>query len=465
MDRFLAEISSTPPTYARVGALVGYEELLEFVPGLRDAHTFSSWSDFRAAMAEIKGPVVVFGPPEGTDALKSLYPPRPGVGIVLVGSKNELEKAEGAGADLLLSHPFEPVLLSSVKVLTKRIQFEAGVSEASKAGRGALEALAHDLGAPTTAIVAYAEILMTQAEGEARDDLRHIVENAKVIEDLAGRLLGLTRSGERGVPLRPKVVPPAVLLEESVSVLAPICEEKGISVKISDAAELPPLWVDPVAIRRVFCNILDNAIRVSPRDSKIEINADRTGDAVRFRFSDQGPGLSPELLSRIFLRYESGGGRTGLGLAIAWELVTLHGGVIWAENRETEGAAIVVVLPTILKDFTLFETHSGTILARPGTKTMTITFKGSFGREDTAPVRTALLAAVEEAPAVVVDLAACTDLASGIIAVLYELSLESENRMCPFSVAEVSPELEPILNAARLPRCSSEASLPQGGPR
>jgi len=465
VDRFFAEISSTPPTYVRIGALVGFDELLEFAPGLRDAHTFPTWSDFRAAMAELKGPVIAIGGPEGTEALKNLYLPVPGVAVILVGSKKDLEKAQGAGADLLLPFPFDPTVISSVKVLTKRMQFEAGVSEASRAGKGALEALAHDLGAPTTAIVAYAEILMSQAPPETRDDLRHIVENAKVIEDLAGRLLGLTRSGERAVPLRPKVAPPSVLLEEAVSVLAPVCEEKGITVKRADAAEIPPLWVDPVAIRRVFCNILDNAIRVSPEGTVIEIRADRTGDAVRFRFSDQGPGLSPELLSRIFMRYESGGGRTGLGLAIAWELVTLHGGVIWAENRENGGATVVVVLPTILKDFTLYETHSGTISARPGTKSIRITFKGSFGREDTAPVRTALLAAVEEAPSVVVDLTSCTDLSSGIIAVLYELSLESENRLCPFSVSGVSPELEPILNAARLPRCSSEASMPQGGPR
>jgi ABC-type transporter Mla MlaB component len=347
-------------------------------------------------------------------------------------------------------------------VLRKRIEFEAAAVQASRSRTNALEALAHDLRTPTTAIIAYAELLAAQADPAVREELQHIVSSANVIEELAGRLLALTRSGERAVPVRPCVITAQELAARALKTIAAASHAKAVCVRVDSDPDLPELWVDPLAIRRVLTNLLDNAIRVSPAGSSITIEIEPAGDAVRFRISDEGPGLSPELMSRIFMRYESHTGRGGLGLAISWELVTLHGGLIWAENRDGGGAVFSVSLPTINQEFTIFESFQGSVTLRPTPQGLRITFTGCLAKEDVAPLRTSLLAATEEAEALVLDLTACRELASGALALLFELSVERDRRACPCTIVGVSEELKPVLEAAAVLKESGEA-VARGG--
>jgi signal transduction histidine kinase len=110
------------------------------------------------------------------------------------------------------------------------------------------------------------------------------------------------------------------------------------------------LWVegDPIRLRQVLGNILANALRHSPPGGTIRVRAWRAGEEAWVQVSDQGPGIPEDELERIFERFYRGdkaraGEGAGLGLAIARELVRLHGGRIWAENRD--GATFTFTLP------------------------------------------------------------------------------------------------------------------------
>ena len=114
---------------------------------------------------------------------------------------------------------------------------------------------------------------------------------------------------------------------------------------------LPLVDVDPVLVRQVLANLLDNAFRYSPPGSPVTVYARRlAGQKVEVSVADEGPGVPAEDRARIFQMFNrrEAGGRGGLGLAIAQAFVEAHGERIWAEappKRDAQGARFVFTLP------------------------------------------------------------------------------------------------------------------------
>jgi signal transduction histidine kinase len=108
---------------------------------------------------------------------------------------------------------------------------------------------------------------------------------------------------------------------------------------------------DPERIHQVVMNLLENAVRYSPRPGHVALRASRAGQEVTVEVCDDGPGIAEDELERVFERFYRGdgsasdGGGAGLGLAIARWIVELHGGTIRAARREPHGSRMVVTLP------------------------------------------------------------------------------------------------------------------------
>jgi len=128
-------------------------------------------------------------------------------------------------------------------------------------------------------------------------------------------------------------------------------------ILVQAPAELGPIEADAEKLTQVFGNLLENAFKYTPKGSQIEIGALATMDnEIECYVRDSGGGIPPEDLPHIFERFfrvekgrsrETGG--TGLGLSIVKHIVQLHGGRVWAENREGGGLAIIMRLPRIRK--------------------------------------------------------------------------------------------------------------------
>jgi signal transduction histidine kinase len=112
--------------------------------------------------------------------------------------------------------------------------------------------------------------------------------------------------------------------------------------------------VDPEALRQIFTNLFDNALRHTPRGGRVRVLASPAGDDVIVRVSDTGTGISAEHLPRIFERFyrvdpgrsrQEGG--TGLGLAIVKHLVEAHGGSVSAESELGRGTTILLTFPAV----------------------------------------------------------------------------------------------------------------------
>jgi two-component system sensor histidine kinase KdpD len=121
-------------------------------------------------------------------------------------------------------------------------------------------------------------------------------------------------------------------------------------VAVDTSADLPLLHLDHVLMSQVLANVLENAERLSPRDSVIRVSARRApGNAARVEIAvtDNGPGIAPEDRERVFEMFSQngGGGRAGLGLAISKAFVEAHGGLIWIDPDVDDGARVVFTVP------------------------------------------------------------------------------------------------------------------------
>jgi two-component system sensor histidine kinase KdpD len=180
-----------------------------------------------------------------------------------------------------------------------------------------------------------------------------VVEEADHLNLIVGNLLDLARM--RAGALVPSKQP--MLIDEVIgSVLQRMRRSlEHVAIRTTIRPELPPVDADPIQIRQVLTNIIENAIRFSPRGSEIQIAAARWRSAIQVRVTDQGPGIPPADRERVFeefYRHDAGGGRggTGLGLAIARAVVVAHGGRIWAGAAPGGGTAVSFELPITKED-------------------------------------------------------------------------------------------------------------------
>jgi signal transduction histidine kinase len=134
----------------------------------------------------------------------------------------------------------------------------------------------------------------------------------------------------------------------------PLAARKQQTIAISADMDEPPTSCDADRMREAVDNLLSNAIKYSPLGARIEVSVDRAEDVAVISVTDEGPGFSPEDLSRLYGRFQrlsakptGGEGSTGLGLSIVKRIVDLHHGHLAVEPVASgRGSALVITLPT-----------------------------------------------------------------------------------------------------------------------
>lgn len=219
--------------------------------------------------------------------------------------------------------------------------------------RALMGAASHDLRTPLASIkTAVSSLRQVDAPlGPAdRAELLELIElQADRLARLVTNLLDMTRIEAGALELRPTTVAFDELVTEAVASLGGLVSPGRIRVDAPD--DLPLLHLDHVLISQVLANVLENAERLSPDDSSISVAA-RTAPGssatrVEIAVSDDGPGIAREERERVFEMFSQngGGGRAGLGLAIAKAFVEAHGGLIWIDPDVARGARVVFTVP------------------------------------------------------------------------------------------------------------------------
>ncbi|MCF8024472.1 MAG: HAMP domain-containing histidine kinase [Desulfobacteraceae bacterium] len=148
------------------------------------------------------------------------------------------------------------------------------------------------------------------------------------------------------------------LIEISVSKIRTIAESRGLSIELNLDASLPHAWIDEEKIATVLDNLIDNALKFTPKHGSVSVSASvkdkktskqLAGNQSRFievAVSDTGPGLAEESIDSIFDKYKKLDGKgSGLGLHIAKQIVRAHGGDIWVKNQKQTGCTFFFTVP------------------------------------------------------------------------------------------------------------------------
>jgi NtrC-family two-component system sensor histidine kinase KinB len=214
-------------------------------------------------------------------------------------------------------------------------------------------AASHELRSPLTGLSMSVDLLLERAaDGMAARD-RELLEAAHEevhrLQALIDDLLDLSRIEAGRIEMAFADVPVASLFGHVASIFESQLAEKGISLELDPAADLPLVRADANKATWVLTNLVSNALRYVSPGGRIALAARPAGRFVRFAVSDDGPGMPPEVRERIFQKFvhaegpPSGG--TGLGLAICHEIVRAHGGTIWVESSTDQGTTFAFTLP------------------------------------------------------------------------------------------------------------------------
>ena len=210
--------------------------------------------------------------------------------------------------------------------------------------------LSHELRTPLTCIKGYVTTLFGAHDAWGSENryefLRIIDSETDRMNKLIDELLESTmiESGLLSVAKEP------VLLEKIISKSVNDANLKSVKHRfiLDVSANLPIIEADPVRIRQVMENLLDNAIRYSPAGGLIVVNCSQKSNEIKITVADEGIGIAPEHLNRLFEKYyriKSDIAGTGLGLPIACEIVEKHGGRIWARSTLNKGSTFSFTLP------------------------------------------------------------------------------------------------------------------------
>jgi two-component system sensor histidine kinase KdpD len=165
---------------------------------------------------------------------------------------------------------------------------------------------------------------------------------------MVNNLLDMARLQSGAVQLRLQWQPVEEVVGSALQAMQSVLV--GHQVRTELAADLPMINLDAVLIERVLCNLLENAAKYTPADSRIVVAAQVHADELRLSVSDNGPGLPPGREEALFEKFaraksESNTPGVGLGLAICRAIMQAHHGRIWAEQSTEGGASFVLALP------------------------------------------------------------------------------------------------------------------------
>jgi two-component system sensor histidine kinase KdpD len=218
--------------------------------------------------------------------------------------------------------------------------------------RALLNSISHDLRTPLVSITGVLSALKdkgSQLDDQAqRELLETAAGEAERLNRFVGNLLDMTRIEAGAMRLKIESCDIQELVGCALAAMESRLGEREVLVTLPPGLTLAPL--DMVLMNQVLVNLLDNANKYAPADSCIEIQASVSGDRLRLRVADRGPGVPHAELARLFDKFyrisvpERAGG-TGLGLSICKGIVEAHGGEIRAENRDGGGLAVEMDLP------------------------------------------------------------------------------------------------------------------------
>lgn len=219
-----------------------------------------------------------------------------------------------------------------------------------------LECVGQDLAKPITGLLATVEALVRTLPGARRpagrqkvDDVRRGIQRTRrLLQDL----VDVARIDSGQLTVEPADTDLTALIEDALEPLRPAAQDKDIQLLVQVAPRARRACCDRARVVQVFHNLVDNALKFTPRGGRVRVAAEHNGDTVIATVHDSGPGISPQQLPHLFERSAPASGpeagRPGLGLYIARSIVDAHGGAIWVDLAVKSGTRFCFTLPAAI---------------------------------------------------------------------------------------------------------------------
>ena len=230
---------------------------------------------------------------------------------------------------------------------------QAALEQVARARADMVDTLSHEVRTPLTVMSTYAQLAVRKiragnADEQTLSDLVTISDEAKRLSDMASNTLRLSRLAGMPNDVRTNEADPAdvgAIVSQLIGLLEPTVSKADRRLRAVIPDNLPPVSCESDFLTRLLWNLLDNAITHAGYGC-IEMCAESVGETICITVKDEGAGIPPELLPRVFERGVSGKKHgTGLGLAFCREIVERHGGEIFIESEYEMGTKVTVTLP------------------------------------------------------------------------------------------------------------------------
>lgn len=216
-----------------------------------------------------------------------------------------------------------------------------------------ISSVSHELRTPLTAIKGWAETIV-----ELRDDetiskgMRVISEETERLSEMVEELLDFSRIQNNSLMLQKANMDVLAELADAILIYGERARQNGIEIRYDEPDAVAMIYGDKNRIRQVFINIIDNAIKYSKAQGSIEIETELSDGKITITIEDSGVGISAEDLPKIKTRFYKANNTvrgSGIGLAVADEIIRMHEGRIDISSVQGKGTAVTIVLPILQK--------------------------------------------------------------------------------------------------------------------
>ena len=236
--------------------------------------------------------------------------------------------------------------------LCDTINYMAGELEATeKLKNDFISSVSHELRTPLTAIKGWSETVMNSDDEETKKrGMKVITGEAERLSLMVEELLDFSRIQNGRLKMMMEKIDVTAEVEEAVLMYTERAKREGIELIYNEVETAFPVYGDKNRLRQVFVNIIDNAIKYSDSGGIVNVRIGADGGNVKVVISDNGIGISEEDLPNVkrkFYKGESSRRGSGIGLAVADEIIAYHGGTLYISSMKGIGTTVTITLPLL----------------------------------------------------------------------------------------------------------------------